>query len=87
MEDKLPSNSYAASISVDEAGIVMAMTSSSKTEVAKVLEQLKTIEEFSEVTVSSLSSEKNDSGQTPVKYTITCNFPKQETVDLKKGGN
>jgi type IV pilus assembly protein PilN len=87
MEDKLPSNSYAASISVDEAGIVMAMTSSSKNEVAKVLEQLKTIEEFSEVTVSSLSSEKNDSGQTPVKYTITCNFPKQETVDLKKGGN
>lgn len=87
MEDKLPSNSYAGSISVDEAGIVMAMTSSSKTEVAKVLEQLKTIEEFSEVSVSSLSSEKNDSGQTPVTYTITCNFPKQATVDLKKGGN
>lgn len=87
MEDKLPSNSYAGSISVDEAGIVMSMTSASKPEVAKVLEQLKTIENFSEVSVSSISSEKNDSGQTPVRYTITCNFPKQPAVDLKKEGN
>ena len=87
MEEKLPSNSYAGSISVDEAGMVMTMTSSSKTEAAKVLMQLKTMKAFSEVSVSSLSSEKNDSGESPVKYTVTCNFPKQPTLDTKKGGN
>lgn len=87
MEDKLPSKSYAESISVDEVGITMAMNSPSKTEVAKVLEQLKTIKEFSEVSVSSLSGEKNEAGLKPIKYTVICSFPKKATDEIKKEGN
>jgi len=87
MEDKLPSKSYAESISVDEVGITMTMNSPSKTEVAKVLEQLKTIEEFSEVSVSSLSGEKNETGLKPIKYTVICSFPKKATDEIKKEGN
>lgn len=87
MEDILPSQSYAESISADEVGITMSMNSPSKREVAKVLEQLKTMKYFSEINVSSISSEDNETGSKSVKYTIICSFPIKTTDEIQKEGN
>ena len=87
MEDKLPSSSYAESISVDKVGITMTMNSTSKREVAKVLEQLRTMKYFSEITISSLSSESTETGLKPIKYTVICNFPAEVADENKKEGN
>lgn len=79
IEALMPTNAVVSSLSSNELGVTMVVTTTTKLEVAKLLLQLRTIENFSSVSIGTVTETTDEeSGVTVESFTITCSFPPKD---------
>lgn len=76
LEGKMPSASVAVSLAVNNDAVVINATSSSLQEVAVFIQQLKTFNSLSSVSVTSTAEAVDENNISKVTYNITCAYAK-----------
>jgi len=89
LEDRLPSDVAVSSFSADASNVTMTMKVSSKSEAAKVIEELREFKSLlsESVTVSSLSIEMDENSNMPISVSFTVNAmynPNQDSEEASE---
>lgn len=84
LEKKIPSDVSFASMSVTSGAVTISGKASSKSSVAKLIQQLQTIETVENVYVSSETETKDNTGVITVSFSLTCTF--DEVTEAADGG-
>lgn len=79
LEALVPQAAVVSSVTADEEGVTLVVTTRTKEEVAKLLIQLEQIEEFQSVSINSVSESKDEtSGIQYESFTVLCSYVKPE---------
>lgn len=88
LEEKLPSKSNINTMNIADNQISLNIKASSKTEAAKVLAQLKTIDALTEVNTGSITEQRDENGSiTTVEFTVSAKYNDGFTKEDKDGDN
>ena len=87
LEEKLPSKTNINAMNITDNQISLNIKSSSKTEAAKVLTQLKTIDYITEVKTESITEQRDENGSITVEFTVAAKYNDNFTKGDKNGDN
>lgn len=74
LEENIPSDIYLSGMSVSSGSVSISGNASSKSSVAKLIQQLDSIDSVSDVYVASQSETKDSAGVISVTFSLTCTF-------------
>ncbi|NLZ82851.1 MAG: pilus assembly protein PilM, partial [Clostridiales bacterium] len=85
LEYKLPSDCNVVAMNITDTDISLNINTSSKTIVAKVLTQLKTIESLTQVSTANITETRDEGGNVTVSVTVSAQY--QSIVEEDTDGN
>jgi type IV pilus assembly protein PilM len=87
LEEKLPSKSNINTMNITDDQISLNIKTSSKTEAAKVLIQLKSIASLAEVKTESITEQRDENGSITVEFTVSAKYKDNFTEGDQDGDN
>lgn len=84
LEKKIPSDVAFSGMSVASGSVSVSGTASSKSSVAKLIQQLESIQSVANVKVSSLSEVRDNADVTTVTFSLTCTFGAMEETETEE---
>ena len=87
LEEKLPSKSNINTMNITDTQISLNIKTGSKTEAAKVITQLKTIDALTEVQTESIMEQRDENGNITVEFTVSAKYKGGFTKEDKDGDN
>ncbi len=94
LEEKMPTNLTVLSANCDNFGVTMNVQTASFEEAAKTIQQLRTFESITQISISSITEVENDGGTTSASFSLVCSYepvveevPEQSGEEFVEGDN